>query len=274
MPPVNQTDLKIASILLPFPITLGGGTVPTQEFVDAFTMMDGSEYTRSDDSTQYNNRDPRFDISIGYNSSTYGKRGEIYTKIGNGATIDGLNAIIDKSTNTGYYLRKFLDTNVNFSVGNPATTFHLFPIIRLADILLLYAEAMNQAYGPDVDPRGYGLTAKEAVEMVRSRAGFNSSDTYLVGVAGKEDMLQKIKKERRIELSFEEQRYFDLRRWMDGDKLNHPVTGIRIEDNGGVLNYSYFIVDEQRKFDPKMYLHPIPLGEIILSPNLIQNPGW
>lgn len=261
-----------------YPTTLsmnsGGGTVPTQEFADAFSMADGSEYVRNNASTQYNNRDPRFDVVIGYNGSTYAKRGKIYTNTGDGATMDGLNAVIDKSTNTGYYLRKFLDLNINFSVANPVTTFHLFPIIRLADILLLYAEAMNEAYGIDADPKAYGLTAKEALQAVRTRAGFKAADKFLDGVVTQPQMLEKIKNERRVELAFEEQRYFDLRRWMDGDKLNQPVSGIRIENSGGNLSYSYFTVDEQRKFDAKMYLHPIPLNEIKISPNLEQNPGW
>lgn len=252
----------------------GGGTVPTQEFVDAFTLSSGLAYTRGNPGTQYTGRDPRLNIIVGYNGSTYSKLGKITTKTGDGATLDALNAVTDKSTNTGYYLRKFLDVNVNFKLANPATTFHLFPVIRLGDILLLYAEAMNEAYGPDSDPAGYGLTAKAAVQRVRTRAGFNATDQYLTGVATKEQMLQKIKDERRIELAFEEQRYFDLRRWMDGEKLNRPVTGIRIEDNAGVLTYSYFEVDDQRRFDAKMYLHPIPLSEIKISPRLTQNPGW
>lgn len=251
----------------------GGGTVPTQEFVDAFTLSSGLTYTRGNAATQYTGRDPRLGVIVGYNGSTYGKMSKISTKTGDGATLDGLNMVMDRSTNTGYYLRKFLDVNVNFKVANPATTFHLFPIIRLADIMLLYAEAMNEAYGPDTDPAGYGLTARTAIQRIRARAGF-TTDQYLTGVVTKEQMLQKIKNERRIELAFEEQRYFDLRRWMEGEKLNRPVTGIRIEDNAGSLAYSYFEVDNQRKFDTKMYLHPIPLTEIKISPRLTQNPGW
>ena len=252
----------------------GGGTVPTQELADAFTLADGSDYVRGDDSKQYTGRDPRFNMVIGYNGSAYGPRGKIFTKTGDGATMDALNAVTDKSTNTGYYLRKFLDTNVNFTVANPATTFHLFPIIRLADILLLYAEAMNAAYGPDADPAGFGLTAKAAVQKVRTRAGFKATDKFFDGVTTAEQMLARIKQERRVELAFEEQRYFDLRRWMEGDRLNQPVTGIRIEDVAGKLTYSYFVVDEQRKFETKMYLHPIPLEEMKISSNLQQNPGW
>ena len=252
----------------------GGGTVPVQEFVDAFTMADGSDYVRGNASTQYTSRDPRLTVAVGYNGSTYGARGKIYSQTGSGATMDAMNTVVDKSTNTGYYLRKFLDFNVNFAVGTPATTFHLFPIIRLADILLLYSEAMNMAYGVDVDPKGYGLTAKSALLKVRLRAGFTASDKYLTGVTTTDQMMSKIKGERRIELSFEEQRYFDLRRWMDGDKLNQSLSGIRIDNVAGALNYSYFVVDGQRRFDTKMYFHAIPLSEIQKSSGLVQNPGW
>lgn len=252
----------------------GGGTVPVQGLVDAFSMADGSDYVLGSAATQYNTRDPRLTVSIGYNGSTYGARGKIYSQIGTGATMDAMNAVVDRSTNTGYYLRKFLDFNVNFAIATPATTFHLFPIIRLADILLLYSEAMNNAYGIDVDPKGYGLTAKTALLKVRLRAGFTATDKFLTSVTTTDQMMTKIKNERRIELCFEEQRYFDLRRWMDGDKLNQPISGIRIENIGGTLNYSYFVADGQRKFDPKMYFHPIPLSEIKKSPSLEQNPGW
>lgn len=252
----------------------GGGSVPTQELVDSYTWSDGSDYTPADLSAQYKNRDPRLAITIGFNGAAYGALGTIQTKLGDGSTIDGLNVVPDRSTNTGYYLRKFLDFNVDFSKASPGTAFHLFPLIRLADILLLYAEAMNEAYGPDADPNGYGLTAKAAVQRVRTRAGFQATDKYLNNVGDAGTMREKIKNERRVELAFEEQRYFDLRRWMDGNKLNQPVSGIRIEQVGGNLAGNYFTADGLRRFETKMYLHPIPLGETMISPQIVQNPGW
>lgn len=255
-------------------INSGGGTVPTQDLVDAFTTANGADYIKVNNATQYNNRDPRFEVTIGYNGSKYRNNAvTIFTKTGQGSTIDGLNAIVDRSTNTGYYLKKFLNLNLNFS-ANPGTVNHIFPIIRLADILLLYAEAMNEAYGPDIDPKGYGLTAKDAVKRVRTRAGFGANDQFLINATDVVTMRNKIKQERRIELSFEEQRYFDLRRWMDGEQLNKPVHGVKIETVGGTDVYSNFVIDPLRKFEFKMYLHPIPLSEIRSSPQISQNPGW
>lgn len=251
----------------------GGGTVPTQEFVDAFTMADGGPYVRSGTGNQYTNRDPRFVLSIGFDGARYDTK-TVLTRVGQGATNDGLNVLTDRSTNTGYYLKKFLDLGVDFSKGSPATAFHITPLIRLGDMLLLHAEAMNEAYGPDVDPKGYGLTARAAVQRVRTRAGFTGTDKFLQGVTTAAVMRDKIKQERRVELSFEEQRYFDLRRWMDGAVLERPVTGINISVSGGVTTNTYFTVDALRKFDTRMYLHPIPLQETMISPNIVQNPGW
>ncbi|HEY0770150.1 MAG TPA: RagB/SusD family nutrient uptake outer membrane protein [Sphingobacteriaceae bacterium] len=251
----------------------GGGTVPTQEFVDAFTKSDGTDYVRGPVATQYTNRDPRFVASIGFDGSKYGTK-TVFTHLGQGSTTDGLNVVEERSTNTGYYLKKFLDLNVDFTKASPATAFHIMPLIRLADVYLLYAEAMNEAYGPGLDPKGFGLTARAAVQAVRKRAGFATTDNYLLGVTTNTAMRDKIKQERRVELSFEEQRYFDLRRWLDGNTLNKPVTGISIEITNGVTTSSYFTVDNLRKFEARMYLHPIPLQELRISPQIAQNPGW
>jgi hypothetical protein len=240
---------------------------------DAFTLASGSDYGRGSVATQYTGRDPRFVATIGFDGSKYGTK-TVYTRTGQGSTVDGLNITPERSTNTGYYLKKFLDFNVDFSKATPGTAFHLFPLIRLGDILLLYSESMNEAYGPDADPKAYGLNAKTALQRVRTRAGFNASDKYLEGVSSTEAMREKIKQERRVELSFEEQRYFDLRRWLDGSKLNTPVTGISIEVTGGVTTENYFTVDALRKFENRMYLHPIPLQETMISPKITQNPGW
>ena len=122
----------------------GGGTVPSQQLIDAFTMKDGSDYTHSSDgASMYTNRDPRLAAIIGYDGSVYGKN-TIYTRISDNTTIDGLNQVKNRSTNTGYYLAKFLDKTLNFGQANVGTVFHLFPMIRLSDILLSYAEAMHQ----------------------------------------------------------------------------------------------------------------------------------
>lgn len=252
----------------------GGGSIPSQEFVDAFTKDDGTDFVRtaSSGAEQYVGRDPRFYSTIVYNGASMGTS-VIYTRR-DPNNRDGLNNTVRSSTITGYYLRKFLDLNVNFSSSSPATAFHYYPIIRLADVLLMYAEAMTLGYGIDIDPEGFGLTAKDAVLLVRQRAGF-TADKFLYGVTTQTEMMNKIKQERRIELSFEEHRYFDLRRWMDAETaLNKNITGVSIETVSGVDHYTYFTVDDKRKFHSRMYYHPIPLSEIKTTPSIEQNPGW
>lgn len=265
-----------------FPPTLsksnGAKTVPTQDLVDAFTLANGSDFVRNNWDEpldpQYNNRDPRFKAIIGYDGCAYNKR-TFYTRVNSG-TDDALNAIVDHSTTTGYYLAKFCLKTIDFSKASPGNAAHASPLIRLADIYLMYAEAMAQAYGIDADPDNYGLTARAALQTIRTRAGFKAAtDKFLVNVSTVDDFIAKVKQERRVELCFEEQRYFDLRRWMDGDKLNRPVHGIRIEASGKNLSYSYFEADNKRKFEDKMYFHPIPLKVILQSGDVIvQNPGW
>ena len=238
-----------------------------------YTMKDGSDYTHSSDgASMYTNRDPRLAAIIGYDGSVYGKN-TIYTRISDNTTIDGLNQVKNRSTNTGYYLAKFLDKTLNFRQANVGTVFHLFPMIRLSDILLSYAEAMHHAYGMSADPEGYGLTAIEAVQKIRTRAGFGTNDKFLNGVTDN-NFMEKVKQERRIELCFEEHRYFDLRRWMDGNQLREPIIGMKVEENASGLHYTRITVDEARNFKDYMYYHPIPLKVIKESPSIQQNPGW
>lgn len=251
----------------------GGGTVPSQQLVDAFTRLDGSDYvSTSDGKDMYKSRDPRLALLIGYDGSTYGKN-TIYSRIGVNVTMDGLGQVKNRSTNTGYYLTKYLDKTLNFGQSTVGTVFRTFPMIRLSDILLCYAEAMHHAYGINVDPQAYGLTALDAVKQIRTRAGFKNDDKFLAGVTDA-NFMEKVKQERRIELCFEEQRYFDLRRWMDGDRLNEPIRGMKVEAGASNVTYTRFIADEARNFKDYMYYHPIPLKVTKENPAIQQNPGW
>lgn len=251
------------------PTLLGNGsTFPSQGLVDAY------EYKGTPNpANPYLNKDPRFDMTVVYDMSQLGPRGTIYTRTGDGATQDGLNAVKNKSTITGYYLRKFLSPSVNFTLPTPGNTSRMFPVIRLADILLLYAEMANEAYGPGSDPKDFGLTALDAVNMVRQRPGVVMP--VIPSTVTTAELRAGIKNERRVELAFEDQRYFDLRRWKDaGMALNLPLKGMEVKDVSGTLTYTAITVDDKRKFDTKMYYAPIPYSETKANPNLVQNPDW
>lgn len=257
---------SLETLLYP-PSLLGSGTnCPSQNLVAAFEKVDGTPVDMASPG-RYEGLDPRFYATVVYDGATLGARGTI--RISDENSQDAIEKIINRSTVTGYYLRKFLDPSIDLSATTPGNTFHIFPVIRLADIYLLYAEAMNEAYGPD-QANGMELTAADALNLVRLRAGMPAYTT-----ASAVEMRDKIRNERRVELAFEDQRYFDLRRWKLAETyLNRPLSGLRIAGDGANNTAEEFTVDSQRKFDPKMYYAPIPYSEMQLNLSLVQNPGW
>ena len=173
---------------------------------------------------------------------------------------------------TGYYLRKFLNENLNLT--NDDKRLRSWIVFRYAEILLNFAEAMNEAYGPD-DAHGYGMSARDAVDAVRARSGVGMPPVD-VAPGDAAAMRTAIKHERRIELAFEDHRYWDLRRWDDaGTVLNRPLRGVKVTRSGDGFAYTPFEV-AKRIFDaPKMNLYPIPQAEIVKSGGVLdQNPGW
>ena len=245
-----------------YPVSTPGGNsgvTPSHNIVDAY------EYTGTPDpANPYANRDPRLESSIVLNNSMWnGRLMEIYE----GGTDDPANA---NASRTGYYLKKFMLENLNLSMDE--TRMHNWIMFRYAEILLNYAEAMNEAYGPD-DDNGYGMTARQAVNMVRTRQSVRMPE---IVAADRDEMRERIKHERRIELAFEGHRFWDLLRWKDAEKvLNSPVYGIGISREGNSFVYNKFEV-EKRIFDAsKMYLYPLPYEEINKSGNVLeQNPNW
>ena len=250
---------------LNYPIgTPGGnsGVTPSHNLVSAY------EYTGAPDPDDpYKNRDPRLSASIVVNNSSW-----------NGRTIeiwqDGRDSWNNtNASRTGYYLKKFLVENLDITHGEQRARNWI--VFRLAEILLNYAEAMNEAYGPDNDPLNYGMTAREAVNTVRGRT---SVEMQPVDVAASDQtgMREKIKHERRIELAFEDHRYWDLRRWKDGAELGKPLLGIRATKVGDdVFSYSVITVEERAFDTAKMYYFPVLDEEIRKSKGILtQNPGW
>ncbi|MBR1576100.1 MAG: RagB/SusD family nutrient uptake outer membrane protein [Bacteroidales bacterium] len=248
------------------PTVYGHGRInPTQNFVDAFPMKNGypidnasSEY---DAQHPYANRDPRLAQIVVYDMS---KEWNQTIHILDGTTNDGIDKT-EYSTRTGYYMRKHLREDVSVQTGKTSTQKHIIPIIRATEIYLNYAEAANEAWGPD-GKGSNGYSAREVIAAIRKRAGISQPDAYLEGIASKEDMRKLIRNERRIELSFEGARFWDLRRWKED--LTEPANGIRLED--GV--YRTFKV-EDRNFKPYMVYGPIPFNEV-LKFGFVQNQGW
>lgn len=274
----NPQAHGMESTQFPPSISGGGGTCPTQNLAEEFEMRDGSPYDPSKGLMQFENRDPRFAATFLYDGMEFkspdgnNNKGKFYTHIGEDATLDALGSVNNKSTLTGYYLRKLVNPAIDLTKTTTGNTYHIYPIIRLADIYLLYAEAMNEAYGPTQVPEGYTLSAVDAVNKVRTRA---SVGMPTITAATTPELKGKIVHERRVEFAFEEQRYYDLKRWkLAEQELSKPVTGLRLVKSGGKMTASVFNVDANRRFTSKMYYAPIPYTEIRLSPNVVQNPEW
>jgi hypothetical protein len=253
-----------------YPPTLyGSGRVnPTQNLVDAFPMANG--YPITDPNSNYdknnpnNNRDPRLALYIVLNGSKEGPKGNtIYTRTG--STDDGLNAI-STSTRTGYYMRKLLREDVNVDPANTNTQKHYIPYVRYTELYLAYAEAANEAWGPD--GRGsHSYSARDIISAIRKRAGISQPDNYLQSITSTDDMRKLIHNERRLELCFEGFRFWDLRRWKES--LTESAKGVNIHSDG-----SFAVVPvENRQYSDFMFYGPLPYNEVQRW-GLLQNTGW
>jgi hypothetical protein len=250
-----------------------GRTNPTQSLVDAFPMANGYPITADvllsgyDPTNPYTGRDPRLGEYILYNGSTF-KAVQINTHVDD--EDDGLN-VLETSTRTGYYLKKLMSPGVSLTPGNLVSSDHTYVLLRLREVLLNYAEAANEAWGPDGDPQALGFTARQKIQELRTAAGI-ASPTYLNSISDPGDMRTLIRNERRIELCFEGFRFWDLRRWNDPAALNNPANGVSIKIDNAIPTYTYLDV-ESRIYQPYMLYGPIPFNETIKY-NIQQNAGW
>jgi hypothetical protein len=250
------------------PSLFGSGRMnPSQNLVDVFPMANGYPITDAlslyKPWAPYKNRDPRLALYIITDSSTY-KSQIIYTRAGGGDnTVDA----IPTSTRTGYYMKKLLREEANPSTTTPSDQQHYNTHIRYTEIFLNYAEAANEAWGPDGTGPNATFTARQVIRAIRGRAGIPTADPYLATITTKDAMRTLIRTERRIELCFESFRFWDLRRWKED--LTVPVRGVRI--NG--TTYDYFTVEERAFDNSYMHYGPIPDKEVIKF-NLVQNNGW
>ncbi|WP_294081952.1 RagB/SusD family nutrient uptake outer membrane protein [Proteiniphilum sp. UBA5384] len=240
----------------------GSGTNPSQNLVDAYEMRNGKPI--NDNNSGYNpqnpyiNRDPRLEMTIIRNNSQF--KGRIIETFEGG--LDGPPII--RATKTGYYLRKYVNEDLNLVTNQTST--HSWVIFRLAELYLNYAEALNESDPGNSDIAKY-------INKVRQR-----SDVNMPAISSEWSQLQireRIYNERRVEFAFEGHRFWDLRRWMiASDFLSAPLSGVKINKNPDYsLDYSFREV-ETRVFSPKMYLYPIPQNEIRINKSLIQNPLW
>lgn len=245
------------------------GNVPSQDLVDCYEFLDGSKFdwTKEEDPEKIYfdaagkpTRDPRLYINVLVNGSNFMKH-TIETFVG------GANAYpIIGATTTGYYLHKLMNGSLSLSPTSPIKKNHHFLMYRYAEVLLNYAEAMAEWKDADFVDGTHTLSARQALNQVRNSAGM--PDVTVLG----DEFKDAVHNERRIELAFEDHRFWDIRRWKQGE-LVKSIHGIVIRKQGEVLTYQRQLVEE-RIWKDKMYLYPIPQNESFKNKNLGQNPGW
>lgn len=262
-----------------------GRTNPTQEQVDAFEMKTTGRLI-TDNASGYNannpylNRDPRLAFTVMFNTASVQpivaaynfKSKPVETFVGGK---DGLGLNVN-ATKTGYYLRKYLSESASWA-GTTTTVRRPWIFFRYAEVLLNYAEALNEAQGTAAMPQVIA-----ALNLIRARSGVAMPALQTSNPAGngyvapnQAELRKRIRNERRVELCFEEQRFYDVRRWKEGEvTFNKPVTGMRIERlTATTFSYTPFTV-ENRVFSSKNYLFPISQNELNRAPALGQNPGY
>jgi len=266
------------------------GPCPTQDLVDSYEMANGEApitgYSDADnlkpivnaasgydENNPYANRDPRFYASIYYNGAVRnldqpaGQKVETYV-----GGDDGISALDRTHTRTGYYLRKFN----NYKSGQNNNADGAIRLFRLAELYLNFAECAYQSAGPDVPVKigDRSMSAREAVDFVRARAGMPDFPTGM----SKGAFEKKYRNERRVEFAFEEQRFFDVRRWKILDQTDKFVTGMKITKDGSDFIYNRFKFTGRNCSSDKYLMYPIDQDEVNkiigLTGENWQNPGW
>jgi hypothetical protein len=251
-----------------FPVGYEGGntgTCPTNNLVNAYEMED-TGLPISDPNSGYDpifpylGRDARLKETVILNGSIFKSR---LVELWYG----GANAEPKPNASlTGYYLKKYVVESVNL---NPVSNKrHEWVLFRMGEVYLNYAEAMNHAMGGPEVAGTFTMTALDAVNMVRARAGMPAFPSGM----SQADFNTKLQNERRIELAFEDHRFWDVRRWKIAPETE--IKGVSVVRNafGG---YLYQEIDvETRIWDQKMNLYPIPENEGFNNEKLVQNPGW
>ena len=237
----------------------GGGNCPSQNLVDAYERDVNGEII-----------DKRFAQTIACNGDSWPNANTIPLE----TYIGGVNGQPTAyATPTSYYLKKYVTESVQIAGNGANTCKHVWVTFRLAEFYLNYAEAMLNLSGSGyAAASGFSMTPKAAIDVVRKRAGLAGIEDGLSA----SDFKQKYENERFVELAFEGHRFFDVRRWKEGEKYFKTIYGLKITKNADDTFTETKIVVQNRQWDDnKMNLFPIPQSEILKSGNvLVQNPGW
>lgn len=261
------------------PSLFGNGACnPSQNLVNEFPTIDGYPITEGssvyDASDPYANRDSRFYRFIFFNNDDYNGT-TIKTFVGGDDAPGGLS---QQGTRTGYYMKKLLSQNVRLDPSNTTSDIKFYVFLGKTELYLNFAEAANEAYGPN--GTNFAYSAADVMAKIRLRAGIDSDpvtagfqDQYMQdqASAGTDAFRDFIHSNRRIELCFEGFRFWDIRRW--NKPLDHTIRGVQITPSNSGYQYGYFDV-EIHSFEDYMRYAPVPFSQTLIMSNLQQNAGW
>ena len=242
-----------------FPVGMenaSSGNCPTQTLVDAYESKDNGD------------KDPRFGMTIACNGDKWPNTNPnpLETFIG------GKNGLpLPYATPTGYYLKKYLDASTDISAeSGSGGKRHNWVIFRLGEFYLNYAEAIYRYLGAaGATDNEFRMSACAAINKVRQRSDVQMPD-FPDNISNTE-FWERYKKERMVELAFEQHRFWDVRRWKEGGFTKIGRMQITQKEDG---NFLYERTNKSLVWDDKMYFFPIPASEMRKNPNLSQNPGW
>lgn len=251
-----------------------GGMCPTQTLVDAYEYADGTGETfgsrfgkstiNSTTENPYNGLDPRFAMTVAMNGDAWPNYNTSALETFEG----GKNAApLYNATTTGYYLKKYCDGNVNISTNDATSSPHAWIIMRLGEFYLNYAEAIYKVTGSANATGNYDLSANDAINALRDRADVQMPHW----TDNPANWMEKYKNERMVELAFEDQRFWDVRRWKCGNETA-TVKIMDVKKNGEDIMLTRSTLN--RGWNDKFYFFPIPFTETNMNKNLVQNAGW
>lgn len=223
----------------------------------------------------HQNREPRFYASIAYNGGIYYCNASTPVMNFLAGQREGWTSGQNNYSPTGYLVQKMTHPNSIETQNTPNSPIsYPWPIIRLSELYLSYAEALNEAQGTAMQS-----TVLQYINPIRARAGIPTvqQSWALVGKTSftQDDLRQIIRTERLIELAFEGHRLWDIRRWKLGDAyLNKYVQGMNIQGTTKVSFYQVTNVEPRVFSTPASYLFPISTNDLSINKNLVQNPGW
>lgn len=230
----------------------GGGNCPSLNLVESYEQGDN-----------------RFAQTIACNGDSWPNANTVPLE----TFVGGVNGLPNAyATPTGYYLKKYVTESVQIAGNGANTCKHVWVTFRLAEFYLNYAEAMFNLSGSGYQAStGFTMTPEYAINVVRRRAGLAGMEKDLSAA----DFKAQYEKERFVELAFEGHRFFDVRRWKEGDKYFKTIYGMQITKNAdGTFTETKRVV-QNRQWNDKMNLFPIPQSEILKSGGVLtQNPGW